>query len=122
MSSDKFHAAVNDFVATDDSHHSYQSAVDSLMYTMLGTRPDIAFAVSVVSRYASDPDESHWKTVKRMFRYLNGTKNWRLVFRGELKPLSNYTDKDWAGDQDSRRSTSGYIFDIDTAAISWSSK
>ena len=118
MTSDKFHAADDDFVATDDSRYSYQSAIGSLMYAMLGTRPDIAFAVSVVSRYASNPDESHWKAVKRIFRYLNGTKDWHLVFRGELESLSGYTDADWAGDQDSRRSTSGYVFNIGSAAIS----
>ena len=122
ITSDKFHAAEDDFMATDTSRLNYQSAVGSLMYAMLGTRPDIAFAVSVVSRYASNPDEAHWKAVKRIFRYLSGTKDWHLVFRGALKPLSGYTDADWVGDQDTRRSTSGYVFDVGSAAISWSSK
>lgn len=122
MTADKFHAAQEDHVATEASRLAYQSAVGSLMYAMLGTRPDIAFAVSVVSRYASNPDESHWKAVKRIFRYLNGTRDWHLVFRGDLKPLTGYTDADWAGDQDTRRSTSGYVFDVGSAAISWSSK
>ena len=92
------------------------------MYAMLGTRPDIAYAVSVVSRYGSNPNEAHWKAVKRIFRYLRHTVNHQLVFRGDLKPLSGYTDADWAGDQDTRRSTSGYVFDVGSAAISWSSK
>ena len=92
------------------------------MYAMLGTRPDIAFAVFVVSRYGSNLNESHWKAVKRIFRYLRGSINHELVFRGALKPLTGYTDADWAGDQDTRRSTSGYVFDVGSAAISWSSK
>ena len=122
MTGDNFNAAEDDFTATAESRLAYQSAVGSLMYAMLGTRPDIAFAVSVVSRYASNPDESHWKAVKHIFQYLNGTKHWQLVFRGDLRPLAGYTDADWAGDQDTRRSTSGYVFDVGSAAISWSSK
>ena len=122
MGTEKYQAAEEDFVATEASRTAYQSAVGSLMYAMLGTRPDIAFAVSVVSRYASNPNESHWKAVKRIFRYLRGTVDHQLVFRGDLKPLSGYTDADWAGDQDTRRSTSGYVFDVGSAAISWSSK
>lgn len=100
----------------------YQSAVGSLMYAMLGTRPDIAFAVSVVSRYASNPTETHWKAVKRIFRYLRGTVNLRLTFRGDLTALTGYSDADWAGDHDTRRSTSGYVFNVGSGAISWSSK
>ena len=64
------------------------------MYAILGTRPDIAYAVSVVSRYGSNPNESHWKAVKRIFRYLRHTVNYQLIFRGELKNLASYTDAD----------------------------
>ena len=122
MGTEKYQVAEEDFQATDASRTAYQSAVGSLMYAILGTRPDIAYAVSVVSRYGFNPNESHWKAVKRIFRYLRDTVNYQLIFRGDLKPLSGYADADWAGDQDTRRSTSGYVFDIDSAAISWSSK
>ena len=110
------------FTASKQSRHSYQSAVGSLMYAMMGTRPDIAYAVSVVSRYAANPHDSHWTAVKRIFRYLRGTVSLKLVFRGPLQPLSGYTDSDYIGDPDTRRSTSGYTFNLGSAAISWSSK
>jgi len=89
---------------------------------MLGTRPDIAFAVSVISRFSANPTKAHMEIVKRVFRYLKGTSSMGLVFRGTLQPLSGYTDSDYAGDHDIRRSTSGYIFNLGSAAISWSSK
>jgi Reverse transcriptase (RNA-dependent DNA polymerase) len=100
----------------------YQSAVGSLMYAMLGTRPDLAFAISVISRFSSNPTNAHWSAVKRVFRYIASTLDMGLVFRGGLQPLEGYTDSDWAGDQDTRRSTSGYVFNLGSAAISWSSK
>ena len=89
MGTEKFQAAEEDFQATETSRTSYQSAVGSLMYAMLGTRPDIAYAVSVVSRYGSNPNEAHWKAIKRIFRYLRHTVDYHLVFRGNLKPLSD---------------------------------
>lgn len=92
------------------------------MYAMLGTRPDIAFAVSVVSRHASNPDSLHWQAVKRIFRYLKGSLKLQLTFRGPLQVLSVYSDADWAGDHDTRRSTSGFLFNIGSGAISWSAK
>jgi hypothetical protein len=97
-------------------------AIGCLMYSMLGTRPDIAFAVSCCSRYMSNPAEPHIKAAKRIMRYLRGTINFELTFRGELEPLLGYSDSDWAGDTGTRRSTSGYIFNVGSGAISWSSK
>ena len=88
MSNDElFGLRVKDFQATEDSRTAYQSAVGSLMFVMLGTRPDIAYAVSVVSRYGSNPNEAHWKAVKRILRYLRQTVDYQLVFRGDLQPL-----------------------------------
>ena len=92
------------------------------MYAILGTRPDLAFAVSVVSQYSSKPNDSHWQAVKRIFRYIKGTLDLQLTFRGPLTALTGYTDADWAGDQDTRRSTSGFVFNLGSGAISWSSK
>ena len=100
----------------------YQSAVGSLMYAMLGTRPDIAFPVSVISRFSANPTKSHWEAVKRIFRYLKGTIKYRLTFRGDVQPLTGFTDSDWGGDPDTRRSTDGYVFNVGSGAISWSSK
>lgn len=114
--------AEDGYQASAELRHHYQSAVGSLMYIMLGTRPDLAFAISVVSRYGSNPTEEHWKAVKRIFRYLKGTSNMRLTFQGPIQALTGYTDSDWAGDKDTRRSTSGYVFTLGSAPISWSSK
>ena len=110
------------YVASAELRQIYQSAVGSLMYAMLGTRPDIAFAVSVVSRFSSNPTEAHYSTVKRIFRYLRSTVTWHLTYRGSLQDLIGYTDSDWAGDHATRKSTSGYIYNLGSGAISWSSK
>jgi hypothetical protein len=100
----------------------YARAIGSLMYLMLGTRPDIAFAVSCLSRFMANPTEQHCTAIKHLFRYLQGTRDLVLVYKGDLKPLIGYTDTDWGGDVATRRSTSGYIFNIGSEAISWSSK
>ena len=118
LDNSRFETAEEGYECKPEDRKRYQSAVGSLMYAMLGTRPDIAFAVSVVSRYASNPTEAHWRAVKRIFRYLRSTITLELVYTGDFKPLLGYSDADWAGDHDTRRSTSGYIFNIG----SWSSK
>ena len=99
----------------------YQNAIRSLMYAMLGSRPDIAYAVGAVSRYLSNPGEGHWKAVKCIFRYLKGTIAYELTY-GEAAVLQGYTDADLAGAIDDRRSTSGYIFKLSGGTITWSSK
>ena len=87
---------------------------------MLGTRPDIAYAVSKVSQYSTNPNQSHWSAVKRIFRYLAGTLHRGLCF-GLLGPGIGFTDADW-GSGDDRRSIGGYTFILNGAAISWNSK
>ena len=110
------------YIALSNFKASYQSAVETLMYAMLRTRPDIAFVVSLVSRFASNPDISYMKAVKRIFSYLRGTLDLNLVFQGELSELRGWCDADWASDKVTRRSTSGFVFNIGSGAISWSSK
>ncbi|KAG9458307.1 hypothetical protein H6P81_002815 [Aristolochia fimbriata] len=100
----------------------YAQVVGSLMYAMLCTRPDLGFVVSLVSRYQSDPGALHWQVVKRILRYLLGTKDYKLTYQtDELIPI-RYTDSDYAGDPDDRKSTSGFVFMLGGAAISWASK
>jgi len=95
----------------DELKKLYQQAIGSLMYAMLGTRPDIAYAVSLVSRYCANPDNAHWTAVKRIFRYLRGTTNFKLVYDGNnSQELHGFSDADWAGDRDDWRSTTGYVF------------
>ena len=69
----------------------YASAVEILMYAMLCTRPDICFAVGMVSRYQSDPGEEHWIAVKHIFKYLRRTRDYMLVFRDESLVPTGYT-------------------------------
>ena len=101
----------------------YLAAVGSLMYVMLGTRPDLAFAVGVVSRYSSDPRPEHWTAVKRILRYLKGTRDVVLRYIGGTTATPvGYSDSDWGSDRETRRSTTGYIFMISNAAVTWQSK
>lgn len=100
----------------------YASAVGSLMYAMVCTRPDIAHAVGVVSRFLSNPGKEHWAAVKWILRYLRGTSRICLCFgRGEPM-LDGYTDSDMAGDVDSRKSVSGFMMTFAGGAVSWQSK
>jgi hypothetical protein len=100
----------------------YQAAVGSLLYAALGTRPDIATAVGVVSRFSSNPGPTHWTAVKRIFRYLRGTPNYGITLGGQDTELNGYSDADWAGDVSTRKSTSGYVFFCGNSPISWRSR
>ena len=100
----------------------YSSAVGNLMYCMVCTRPDIAHAVSTVSRFLSNPGKEHWEAVKWIFKYLRGTSKLCLSF-GVSKPvLEGFTDADMGGDLDGRKSTSGFLFTFVGGAVSWQSK
>ena len=102
----------------------YQSAVGHLLYLSTKTRPDIAYAVSDVARFCGDPTEEHWVAVKRIMRYLRGTGDMGLLYDGneETTTCVGYSHANWAGDLDDRKSTSGCVFQISNAAISWRSK
>ena len=99
----------------------YASAVGSLMYAMLCTRPDICYAVGIVSRYQSNPGLEHWGAVKHILKYLRRTRNHMLVYSGEDLTPVGYTDSDFQSDKDSRRSTSGSVFILGGGAIIWRS-
>ena len=89
----------------------YQSAVGALLYLSTRTRPDIAFAVSKVSRYCSMPTDVHWLAVKRILIYLKGTVNYGIVYtKSSVLTCIGYSDADWAGELSDRKSTSGYCF------------
>jgi len=92
------------------------------MYAMVGTRPDLAFAQSLVSQFMTNPGPQHWMAVKRIMRYLKGTWNVRLRLGGQGLHLVGLCDADWAGDVQDRRSTTGYVFMLGQGAISWNSK
>ena len=97
----------------------YASAVGSLMYAMVCTRPDLAHAVRVVSRFMGQPGKEHWAAVKRIFRYLKGTSDVGLIYGCDNPRLViGYSDCDYAGDVDSRRSITGYVFTLDGSVVS----
>ena len=101
---------------------TYQSSVGSLLYLSTKTRPDIAYAVSNVSKYCSKPTHRHWCAVKRIFRYLKGTMNLGISYqRFESDDCVGFSDADWAGDVSDRKSTSGYCFKFGRSLISWRS-
>ena len=102
--------------------NKYQSAVGGLLYLATRTRPDISFAVGLVSKYCSKPSENHWIAVKRIFRYLKGTMSLGLSYEktSNVKCLG-YSDADWAGDVSDRKSTSGYCFSLGNCLVSWRS-
>ena len=97
----------------------YASAVGSLMYAMVCTRPDIAHVVGVVSRYMSHLGIEHWNVVKWILRYLRGTSSKCLHFGGSTIDLQGYVDSNLVGDIDTRQSTTGYVFTIGGATMSW---
>ncbi|RVW76784.1 Retrovirus-related Pol polyprotein from transposon TNT 1-94 [Vitis vinifera] len=100
----------------------YASAVGSLMYAQVCTRPDIAYIVGMLGRYLSNPGMDHWRAAKRVMRYLQRTKEYMLTYRRlDQLELIGYSDSDFVGCQDSRRSTSGYIYLLAGGAISWRS-
>ncbi|KAK1620537.1 hypothetical protein QYE76_026054 [Lolium multiflorum] len=104
------------------SNIPYASAVGSIMYAMLCTRPDIAHAVSLTSRYQSDPGMEHWTAVKNILKYLKRTKDMFLCYGGDQElVVSGYTDASWNTDPDDSKSQSGYVFILNGAAVSWAS-
>ena len=87
------------------------SVVGSLMYAQVCTRLSIAFVVSVLGRHLSDPSQSHWKGTKTILRYLQGTKDLMLTYRRtDTLEVVGFSDFDYAGCEDDKKSTYGYIF------------
>lgn len=92
------------------------------MFFMVETWPDIAFAISVASRYSKNPSHLHIEAVKTILRYLMGSKDQGIVYKGGTLDIEGYSDSDWAGDKKSKKSTSGYIFMLNGGPVGWCSK
>jgi hypothetical protein len=100
----------------------YRQLVGSLIY-LTTTRPDLAYSVSVLSQFMSKPLESHWVAAKSVLRYLCGTVNYGILYTDVSDvTLAGFSDSDWAGNLDDRRSITGYAFNIGSGVIAWSSK
>jgi hypothetical protein len=104
----------------------YRELVGRLIHVSKCTRPDITFGVGMLARYMKAPTETHWRWGKRMLRYLKGTLDLVLRFSvedliGSKVTVLGYSDSDWAGCTETRKSTSGYVFMIGNSAMSWKS-
>lgn len=105
--------------ATVAEKERYQGMTGSIMFSMVETRPDIAFATSVAARFTKNPGHQHTEAVKTILRYLKGSRERGITFGGQDKLLvEEYSDSDWAGDKDSRKSTSGFIFMLNGGPVS----
>ncbi|CAL1351957.1 unnamed protein product [Linum trigynum] len=101
----------------------YRQVLGALQY-LVTTRPDIAFSVNKLSQYMHSPTSTHWQHVKRLLRYIAGTRTVGLQIRRQSLPLSLriFSDSDWAGDVDDRTSTSGFLIYLGDTLLSWKSK
>ncbi|GJY60450.1 hypothetical protein Tco_0461107 [Tanacetum coccineum] len=102
----------------------YASAVGSIMYVVRCTRPDVAFAQNITSRFQQNPGDLHWTTVKNILKYLRNTKDMFLVYGGDLKRelrVSCYTDAGYLTDVDDLKSQTGYVFVLNGGAVDWKS-
>jgi hypothetical protein len=118
----KFQCPRNQYEIDQMKAVPYASAVGSLQYAQVCTRPDLAFVTGVLGKFQSNSGIEHWKMVKKALRYVQGTKDLTLTYRrSESLVIEGYSDSDFAGDKDDRKSTSGYVFTLAGGAISWKS-
>jgi hypothetical protein len=115
--------------ATDEEHAlakhlPFPQVVGSVLYASTISRPDLAEAAGVLSRFISKWNESHWKAAKHLLRYIRGTTDLCLMFDGDCgkRILLGYADADWGGDMDTRRSTTGYVFKVYGGVVAWKSR
>ncbi|GJX06957.1 hypothetical protein Tco_0194889 [Tanacetum coccineum] len=99
----------------------YSRIIGMLMYLMTGTRPDLAYAISRLSRYTSNPSAAHWKAMTRVLHYLRYSRDYGLHYDIYPAAIEGYNDANWISDIKDSRSTSGYVFTLGRAAISWKS-
>ncbi|GJY39806.1 retrotransposon protein, putative, ty1-copia subclass [Tanacetum coccineum] len=125
------HDLSNEMCASSDEEKAYMkkvpyaSAVGSIMYAVRCTRPDVAFAQNLVSRYQQNPGKLHWVAVKHILKYLRNTKDMFLVYGGnpdtELE-VTGFCDASWQCDKDDTKSQTGYVFVVNGGAVDWKSK
>ncbi|OMO62209.1 Zinc finger, CCHC-type [Corchorus capsularis] len=103
------------------SQVEYSRIIGSLMYLMSCTRSDIAYTVSKLSRFTSNPSADHWKAIVRILRYLRYTRDYGLHYTRYPAVLEAYSDANWISDIKDTKSTSGYVFTLAGAVVSWKS-
>jgi len=100
----------------------YALVAGSIMYAQICTRPDISFATRMLGRYQSNPGMEHWKAAKKVVRNLQGTKDHMLTYRrSDHLELIGYSDSNFTGCVDTRKSTLGFVFILVGGAVSWKS-
>jgi len=118
----KLSAVRNNDESVDTEVCPYSSVVGSVMYAMIGNRPDVAYALGLVSRFMSNPGHMHWESVKWLLRYLKRSMDLKLVYtKGKDMKIHGFCDSDYAADLDKRRSISGYVFTVGGNTVSWKS-
>ena len=100
----------------------YKEGIGMCMYLAVTSRPDIAYSVHRLAKYMSNPGRPHWEALKRLVRYLIGTRDLWLVYGRDRSGLAGFTDADWGTSDDMRHSVCGYLYTFDGGAISWSAK
>ncbi|XP_073133324.1 uncharacterized protein [Henckelia pumila] len=103
------------------SQLEYSRIIGSLMYLMSCTRPDIAYAVSKLSRFTSNLGADHWKAIIRLLRYLRYTRDHGLHYTRYPAVIEGYSDANWISDMKDSKSTSGFVFTLGGTAIAWKS-
>nr|GEZ45972.1 zinc finger, CCHC-type [Tanacetum cinerariifolium] len=103
------------------SQLEYSRIIGMLMYLMTSTRPDLAYAISRLSRYTSNPSNAHWKAITRVLHYLRYNRDYGLHYDRHPAVIEGYSDANWISDINDSRSTSGFVSTLGGAAISWMS-
>lgn len=116
----------SDSPKTDEDRHymnnkPYQEALGSCMWAQVATCPNIVYALSILTCFQANPGPVHWKAMLHLLAYLKGMLNYKITYHcgGSLNSIG-FVDADYAGDIDTRQSTSGYVFTIAGGTISWS--
>jgi hypothetical protein len=112
----------NELPVDENLRTKYQQVIGLLLYLMLGTRPDIAFAVTKMAQFAANPSEEHLTKALYICKYLAGMTDYSLQYGLKQEGLYAYADADWASDLESQRSTMGYLVLLSGTAISWNSR
>ncbi|KAL0455766.1 UNVERIFIED_CONTAM: Retrovirus-related Pol polyprotein from transposon TNT 1-94 [Sesamum latifolium] len=103
------------------SNIPYASAVGSIQYAVQCTRPDVAYALSVTSRYQACTGEAHWGAVKIILKYLKRTKDMFLIYGGGELILEGYSDASFQSDDDDAKSQSDFVFKLNGGVVAWKS-
>ncbi|RMX69064.1 hypothetical protein DD238_005578 [Peronospora effusa] len=111
----------------EDTDFDYRGTIGSLMYLATTTRPDIAYAVSYLSRFVSNPSRKHCGAVKRALRYLSGTLQTGIRYTRDMRAnedvvITGYCDADWGNDPDSRKSVTGFVLMMESGAVAWAAR